>query len=79
MSEIPTITIDDKEYVIDQLSDEHRNVINHVTIADQEIARLQTTIAILTTGRQAYINQLGEELDVKEEGFTPELVNNSNT
>ena len=72
MSEIPTITIDDKEYVIDQLSDEHRNVINHVTIADQEIARLQTTIAILTTGRQAYINQLGEELDVKEEGFTPE-------
>ena len=58
MSEIPTITIDDKEYVIDQLSDEHRNVINHVTIADQEIARLQTTIAILTTGRQAYINQL---------------------
>ena len=73
------ITIDDKEYVIDQLSDEHRNVINHVTIADQEIARLQTTIAILTTGRQAYINQLGEELDVKEEGFTPELVNNSNT
>lgn len=79
MSEIPTITIDDKEYVIDQLSDEHRNVINHVTIAYQEIARLQTTIAILTTGRQAYINQLGEELDVKEEGFTPELVNNSNT
>ena len=79
MSEIPTITIDDKEYVIDQLSDEHRNVINHVTIADQEIARLQTTIAILTTGRQAYINQLGKELDVKEEGFTPELVNNSNT
>ena len=74
MSEIPTITIDNKEYEIDQLSEEHRNVINHMQIADQEIARLQTMIAILTTGRQAYINQLGEDLKGSEEGFTPEIV-----
>jgi hypothetical protein len=74
MSEIPTITIDDKEYEIDQLSEEHRNVINHMQIADQEIARLQTMIAILTTGRQAYINQLGEDLNKSEGDFTPEIV-----
>ena len=67
--EIPTITIDGNEYVLDQLSEEHRNVINHMQIADQEIARLQTMIAILTTGRQAYINQLGEDLKGSEEGF----------
>ena len=72
--EIPTITIDGNEYVLDQLSEEHRNVINHKQIADQEIARLQTMIAILTTGRQAYINQLGEDLEGSEEGFTPEIV-----
>ncbi|OUX40981.1 hypothetical protein CBE37_05700 [bacterium TMED277] len=72
--EIPTITIDGNEYVLDQLSEEHRNVINHMQIADQEIARLQTMIAILTTGRQAYINQLGEDLKGSEEGFTPEIV-----
>ena len=71
---IPTITIDGVEYEIDQLSEEHRNVINHMQIADQEIARLQTMIAILTTGRQAYINQLGEDLKGSEEGFTPEIV-----
>jgi hypothetical protein len=74
MSEIPTITIDNKEYEIDQLSEEHRNVINHMQIADQEIARLQTMIAILTTGRQAYINQLGDELSKSEGEFTPEIV-----
>ena len=72
--EIPTITIDGNEYVLDQLSEEHRNVINHMQLADQEIARLQTMIAILTTGRQAYINQLGEDLKGSEEGFTPEIV-----
>ena len=48
-----TITIDGNEYVLDQLSDDHRNIINHVQIADQLIAQFQTEIAILTTGRQA--------------------------
>lgn len=74
MSEVRTITIDDTEYVIDQLSEEHQNVINHIQVADQEIARLQTNIAILTTGRQAYINQLGEELNKSDPEFTPEVV-----
>ena len=40
---------------------------------------MQTEIAIMTTGRQAYINQLGEELGKEDKGFTPEIVNNSNT
>ena len=73
-SEIPSITIDGTEYVIDNLSEDHRNVINHIQVADQEIARLQTVIAILTTGRQAYINQLGDELGKDEGEFTPEVV-----
>ena len=72
--EIPTITIDGNEYVLDQLSEEHRNVINHMQVADQEISRLQTMIAILSTGRQAYINQLGDELNKNEPEFTPEVV-----
>ena len=71
---IATITIDDTVYELDQLSEEHRNVVNHMQIADQEIARLQTMIAILSTGRQAYINQLGEELKKSEGEFTPEVV-----
>jgi len=73
-NEIPTITIDGNDYAIDQLSEEHQNVVMHMQVADQEIARLNTMIAILSTGRQAYINQLGEELTKKEPEFTPEVV-----
>ncbi len=73
-TEIPTITIDGNEYVIDNLSEDHRNVINHIQVADQEIARVQTMQAILTTGRQAYINQLGDELKKEDGEFTPEVV-----
>jgi len=69
-NEIPTITIDGNEYVIDQLSDEHKTVIHHIQVADQELEKLQTIQAIMTTGRQAYINQLGEELSKPEPEFT---------
>ena len=69
-NEIPTITIDGNEYVIDQLSDEHRTVIHHIQVADQELEKLKTMQAILTTGRQAYINQLGEELSTPDPEFT---------
>jgi hypothetical protein len=69
----PTITIDGVEHAVDDLSDEHKTVIGHVQVADQEIARLQNLIAILTTGRQAYINELGKELNgTEEEEFTEE-------
>ncbi len=69
-NEIPTITIDGNEYVIDQLSDEHKTVIHHIQVADVKLEELQTMQAILTTGRQAYINQLGEELTKPEPEFT---------
>lgn len=70
MNEIPTITIDGTEYVIDQLSDDHKAVVHHIQVADQEVQRLQTMQAIISTGRQAYINQLGEELKVEDPEFT---------
>ena len=68
----PTITIDGVEHAIDDLNEQHKVVIGHVQVADQEIAKLQNLIAILTTGRQAYINELGKELNGKEEEFTDE-------
>jgi len=66
----PTITIDGVEHPVNDLTEEHRTVIGHVQVADQEIAKLQNLIAIITTGRQAYINELGKELNGKEEEFT---------
>ena len=70
MSEIKqSITIDGVEHLLENLSDEQKNIIGHVQAADQEIARLNNLVAIVSTGRQAYINQLGEELNKKEDEF----------
>ena len=70
MSEMKqSITIDGVEHLLENLSDEQKNIIGHVQVADQEIARLNNLVAIVSTGRQAYINQLGEELNKKEDEF----------
>ena len=70
MSEIKqSITIDGVEHLLENLSDDQKNIIGHVQAADQEIARLNNLVAIVSTGRQAYINQLGEELNKLEDEF----------
>lgn len=70
MSEMKqSITIDGVEHLIENLSDEQKNVVGHVQIADQELTRLNNLVAIISTGRQAYINQLGNELNKKEDEF----------
>ena len=58
-----TITIDGVEHNVDKLSEDQKNVMSHVQIADTEIARMHQLIAVLTTGRQAYINELGQALN----------------
>ena len=58
-----TVTIDGVEHDIEALSDDQKNVMGHVQVADQEINRMHQLIAVLTTGRQAYINELGQALN----------------
>lgn len=57
-----TLTIDGKEYALDALSDTARTQIVNLRITDQEIARLQTQLAIAQTARIAYANALAGEL-----------------
>ena len=56
------ITIDDKEYDEEQLSDEARAQIVSIRVADQEIAALEQKMAIAKTARNAYAKALTEEL-----------------
>ncbi len=57
-----TITIDEKEYDIELLSDEAKKQIVSMQVADQEIAAVQRKLAIAQTARNAYANALREEL-----------------
>ena len=58
-----TITIDDTQYALDDLNANARSQIVNLRVTDQEIARLQTQLAIAQTARAAYAQALKAELD----------------
>ena len=62
MTDVKTITIDDKEYVLEDLSEGARAQLVSLQITDQEIIRLQQQQKIAQTARNAYAQALRAEL-----------------
>lgn len=58
-----TITIEDKEYKVESLTENAKAQIANIQFADQEIARLQSKIAVFQTARSAYMYTLKKELE----------------
>lgn len=59
---MPNITIDDKNYEFDSLSEEAKAQINMLLATDQKLAELQRDLAIAQTARAAYARALTEAL-----------------
>jgi hypothetical protein len=57
-----TITIDNKEYDFDKLSDEAKAQLVSLQFCDQELQRLQAQTAAYQTARMAYAKALNEAL-----------------
>jgi hypothetical protein len=62
-----TVTIDGVIHELSTLSKEQLQIVHHCQRADAEITRLQDLMAILSTGRQSYINELGNQLNEEKE------------
>jgi len=62
MTDQPKITIDEKEYLISDLSDQAKAELGSMNIVDQKIANLQQEVAIMQTARNAYAQALAAAL-----------------
>jgi hypothetical protein len=62
---MPMIKIDDKEYDLDQLSDEAKAHLGSMQFVDAELQRLTAQAAVLKTARVAYAKALNEALAEK--------------
>ena len=62
MTEPKTITINDKEYILDDLSDAAKAQLGSLQLTDLEIVRLQQQLAIAQTARNAYAQAVNSEL-----------------
>jgi septal ring factor EnvC (AmiA/AmiB activator) len=61
-----TVTIDDTEYKIDDLTQEQVALVNHVSDLDRKIQSSQFNIDQLNVGRGAFMNMLTEALKIEE-------------
>lgn len=60
------LTLDDKKYAMDSLSDEIKNDIRGLQVCDSQLRLHQDTLRLLTISRQTITSQLKEKLkDVK--------------
>ncbi len=60
-----TITIDDKEHKVDDLTQEQIAMVNHVNDLDRKLSSAQFNLDQLNVGRNAFMNMLTDSL--KEE------------
>ncbi len=60
------IFINDKEYTEDQLTDNQKILINHITDLDRKIGSTQFNLSQLEVGRKAFMSLLETSLESKE-------------
>lgn len=61
------ITINDKEYTEDQLTDQQKVMINHIGDLDRKIRSAQFNLDQLNVGREAFMKMLTDSLETPEE------------
>ncbi len=60
-----TVSIDGIDYNLADLSDEAKQQLGNIRVADQETERLNNQLAIVSTARNAYARALAEQLPKK--------------
>ena len=61
-----TITINDKEHKVDDLTQEQIAMVNHVSDLDRKLSSAQFNLDQLNVGRNAFMNMLTESLKTEE-------------
>ena len=61
-----TVTIDDVEHKVDDLTQEQIAMVNHVSDLDRKLSSAQFNLDQLNVGRGAFMNMLTESLKVAD-------------
>ena len=63
----PTITVNEKEFEIDSMTDKQKIMFNHVSDLDRKIGSLSFNLDQLRIGREAFANMLANSLEAPVE------------
>ena len=59
----PVLTFDGKKYIMEDLSDEIKNVIKSLQIADAQLKMHEDTLKLLSIGKNSLVNDLRSKLE----------------
>ena len=62
-----TVTIDDKEYNVEDLEQDQVAFLNHITDLDRKMAQMRFNLDQLQAGRDTFARLLNESLNKEEE------------
>ena len=65
--EKPVLNLDDKEYVIEDMTDEQKMMVNHINDLQNKQNTNQFMADQLAVGKEAFINMLRTSLESEEE------------
>ena len=57
------ITVNEKEHIYEEMTDEQKVIINHINDLDRKIGTSQFNLEQLTFGKTAFVNALGLSLE----------------
>ena len=57
------ITVNDKEHIYEDMTDEQKTLINHVNDLDRKIGTSQFNLDQLIFGKSAFVNALSQSLE----------------
>jgi hypothetical protein len=61
------ITVNDKEYFVEDMTDQQVTMLNHVQDLDRKLANAQFNLDQLNVGREAFVNMLAAALEAPAE------------
>ena len=67
------ITVNDKEYFVEDMTEEQRTMLNHINDLGRKMDNARFNMDQLAVGREAFVNMLAAALEAPEE--EPEVVN----
>ena len=68
------ITVNDKEYFVEDMTEDQRTMLNHVQDLDRKLANARFNMDQLAIGRDAFVNMLATSLETPAE-VEAEVVN----
>ena len=61
------ITVNDEEFIYEDMTDEQKGLINHINDLDRKIGTSQFNLEQLNFGKNAFVNALSQSLEGEED------------